>query len=143
MRPGADSKLSLRSSGFAEALESPSFQNDKDIDQNEDNPNHMASSARLYSPISRTCETLVHPAEMVQKRSSSDADYSCNANYPPSICLGLGAISNDGGNGPSPLSLRDPQDTQVELDMLRNCLEDIFGTSTNGNQTNDGLSIII
>jgi len=130
-------------SWVAEALESPSFQNDKDIDQNEDHPNHMASSARLYSPISRTCETLVHPAEMIQKRSSSDADYSCNANYPPSICLGLGAISNDGGNGPSPLSLRDPQDTQVELDMLRNCLEDIFGTGTNGNQTNDGLSIII
>ena len=76
-----------------------------------------------------TTQTTEHRCSPPSSESSSTSTQSGN-------------INNNNNNkeiiGPSPLSLRDHEDNEVELELLRNCLEDVFVATSSANASSCG-----
>ena len=119
----------------ARAVESPVLERKrKSTDRNTRTPDIKTKANSIsftdaigYSPIVRTKGSSLEVAELFHKFSSTSPEKTSFASsFPNSPRV---AIFNNDGSEPSPLCFREHQDSEIELDFLRNCLEDVFVAS--------------
>ena len=108
----------------AQAVESPVM---------DDHQNAALSSADKTEFMKAMCSPIV-PAQKKKKRSKPRNTIKSSTSSASAVSSPAIHSTNSSMMGPSPLSLRGRQDSLSELELLRNCLEDVFvATHANGN----------
>jgi len=141
----------------AHAVESPSFREDDEDHQKTSTPRTTPNGETTLTRVKFTeaigCSPIIHTtkaseralAEAIRRCSSPATAYSSSSSaassYSP-VTRHPAMYYND-GIGPSPLSFRDHhQETEIELELLRNCLEDVFVSGTSNGSTAIGGSAV-
>ena len=108
----------------AQAVESPAM---------DDHQNAALSSADKTEFMKAMCSPIV-PTQKKKKRSKPRNTTKSSTSSAHTASSPAMHSTNSSMMGPSPLSLRGRQDSLSELELLRNCLEDVFvATHANGN----------
>ena len=139
----------------AHAVESPAFQKDDEDHQKttRTTPNgKTTTTTRVKFTEAIGCSPIIHTTkapeqaltEAIHRCYSPTTAYSSSSSaatsYSPMIRHP--AMYYNDGIGPSPLSFRDHhQDTEIELEMLRNCLEDVFVSGTSSGTSTSATNV--
>ncbi len=104
----------------AQAVESPA------LNELQNGPPLSVDKAEFMKTM---CSPIVPSQKKKQRRSNQQPYATKRSGSGTSSALSAPSPANSSMMGPSPLSLQGPQDSLSELELLRNCLEDVFVTT--------------